>query len=111
MKDSNDPVSLAVEVRGISVALENLNASRKRHDERSIERHDRINEELKKIGEYIAGSNEFRHALTLQIEDMKDSLTDLIALKNQAKGGWWTLCTMSAVIGSALTMFVTHFIK
>lgn len=110
MKDSIDP-SLAAEVRTISVVLENLNASRKRHDDRSIERHDKINQKLQMIGEYIASSNEFRNTLTAQMIKMSQSIEELIALKYKAQGGWWVMCTFSAVIGSILTFVLKGFIK
>lgn len=108
---NDDTQRIAIEVRGISVALENAEASRRRHDERSIERHRLISADLKSIGEYISGSNEFRQNLTMELSSLKDTVSELVALKNQAKGGWWALCTMSAVMGSSITFAIIKFFK
>ncbi len=82
----NDTQKIALEVRGISVTLENLEASRRRHDKLSVERH-------------------------LVIGEKMDQVSKHIALKNQAKGGWWILCTLSSIIGSGLTFFIEKIIK
>lgn len=111
MQNHTSTQKIAIEVRGISVALENAEASRKRHDERSIERHRLIGADLKKIGEYIAASDEFRKNLTMEIVDLKNSVSDLVALKNQAKGGWWAMCTLSAMMGSTITFAIIKFFK
>lgn len=103
----DDTQSIAIEVRGITCSLENLKASRERHDKRANENFEAIDTELKTINRYVASSEEFKRQLLSDIADLKGSVTLLTAMSNQAKGGWWAMAALStvfSVVGSGLTL-------
>ena len=101
--------SIALEVRGISTTLQNIDASRKRHDEKTEARFEKLEEEIKKISDHISGSKEFRRQQVEDFKAMKDSILELTALSNRARGSWGTIMTLGgifAALGGVLTYFL-----
>lgn len=110
----DDTQSIAIEVRGISCSLENLKASRERHDKRANQNFETIDSELKNINKYVASSEEFKRQLLMDISELKGAVTTLTAMSNQAKGGWWVigaLSTVFSIVGSFIALNVSKLLK
>ena len=117
----DDTQKIALEVRTISATLGNLEASRKRHDEKLTERFESmytrfntIDAESKIMGQNMAVLLEFKNTISSDLKSMKESIDELTAMGNRAKGSWATLAAMGTVfaaIGSGITMLIDRMIK
>lgn len=103
----DDTQSIALEVKGISSALDNLKLLRDAHETRSSERSDAMDVEIKSINLHIAADREFKRQLIEDVKELKESVKILTEMSHRVQGGWWAITAMStifSILGSGLTL-------
>lgn len=108
---NDDTQSIALEVRGISSSLKNLEASRERHDKKTGERFDTMDSEIKSINEHLAASREFKRILIEEVKEMRESVKQLTALSHKAQGGWWAITALCTIISIVTTILGFKVLK